>query len=137
MKAISLMLPLLLGLAACETIAGRPTEAQTIGLGETARFDGFRVTASRVVEDSRCATGVQCIQAGTVRLEVRAGGGVALLSLGVPVRMGSRWLSLTRACPYPVHGVPIRPADYRFTLLASLSDTPAPVHSEGCPPSGG
>ena len=130
------ILPLLVCLVACRTVAADSAQVRTIGLGETATFDGPRVRALQVAEDSRCPIGVQCIQAGTVRLEVDVAGDRAALSLGVPIAAGPRWLSLTRACPYPVHNTPIRPADYRFTLQLSASNAPPVVDSEGCGGSG-
>ena len=130
------ILPLLVCLAACQTVAAGSAQVRTIGLGETATFDELSVRALRVAEDSRCPIGVQCIQAGTVRLEVDVAGDRPALALGVPVAAGRHWLSLTRACPYPVHGTPIRPADYRFTLQLSASDAAPLVDSEGCRGSG-
>lgn len=126
------ILPLFACLAACQTVAADSAQVRTIGLGETATFDGLNVRALQVAEDSRCPIGVQCIQAGTVRLEVEVAGDRPALSLGAPIAAGRHWLSLTRACPYPVDGTPIRPADYRFTLQLSASDAPPLVDSEGC-----
>ena len=55
------------GNAAPEQAAG----ASLVRLGETVRLGGLSVRALRLVEDSRCPAGVQCIHAGTVRLAVR------------------------------------------------------------------
>lgn len=40
-------------------------------IGESVYVDGPKVTPLEVLEDSRCPTDVQCIQAGQVRLKVR------------------------------------------------------------------
>src|SRR5687768_3853772 len=71
----------------------------TVGLGGHARFAGLDVEPVRIEEDSRCPTGVQCIQAGTVRLlvriEHRSGDLETTLTLGKPVTLAAGgWLGL-------------------------------------------
>ncbi|HET9428423.1 MAG TPA: hypothetical protein VFO69_08715 [Allosphingosinicella sp.] len=129
----------LAGLSACLTPPeGEPT-VRHVRLMETARLGSLQVTPVAVAEDSRCPTGVQCIQAGTVRIQARivdGGGGTRdqTLSLGVPVDAGGGRLSLIRVCPHPVYRARIRPADYLFSLRWSTADdsiTPDPL---ACPP---
>jgi hypothetical protein len=80
------------------------------------------------VEDSRCPTGVQCIQAGTVRLAVRvedrSGTSEPTLTLGKPVALGGGWLALAAVCPYPHHPQRIASTTYRFTLAFRVEQPP-------------
>jgi hypothetical protein len=75
------------------------------------------VRPDRVVEDSRCPAGVQCIQAG--RLIVRAtvlGGGWSKqvdLTLGVPIMVADGMLTLIEATSRQQNG---KARPYRFTF---------------------
>src|SRR5687768_3465473 len=89
----------------------------TVALGKHARFFGLDVVPLRIEEDSRCPSGVQCIQAGTVRLlvrvEDRGGTSEPILTLGQPLPLaGSGWLALAAVCPYPRHPERIASASY-------------------------
>jgi hypothetical protein len=135
MRASRFPLVALIGsLIGCATA---PPEAETLlqdgnataPLGKPARFSGLDVVPIRIEEDSRCPTGVQCIQAGTVRLLVRVEGGGATseptLTLGKPVALaGGGWLALAAACPYPRHPGRIASASYRFTLALRVEQPP-------------
>ena len=101
----------------------------SVGLGEQARFVGLDVVPLRVEEDSRCPTGVQCIQAGTVRLVVRLedrrGRREATLTLGKPIALAAGgWLGLAAVCPYPRHPERIARDAYRFTLAFRVQPPP-------------
>jgi hypothetical protein len=102
--------------AATGCVSTRPIEGP-VRLGQIAAVNGPRVRADRIVEDSRCPVGVQCIQAG--RLVVRAtvfGGGWSKqidLTLGRPVPVADGMLTLVTATPRRQQGGP--PA-YRFTF---------------------
>lgn len=104
-------------LAGCATSASpRPG---TAGLGQKAALGSLRVTPLRVEEDSRCPSGVTCIQAGTVRLLVRidrdGARRQAILRLAEPHRLGAGdWLVLCTASPHPSRPGPIAPSAYRF-----------------------
>ena len=130
----------LFAIAGCATSALGPETSVTreVSLNETARLAGLEVTPLSVTEDSRCPSGVQCIQAGTIRIAVRisggAGGRTLGLTLGVPIRLEGGWTSLIQACPYPVHGRPTRPDDYLFTLMLSTTDSPPLIDAVGCAP---
>ena len=108
---------------------GQPAASQTFtsGLGENHKIGRTIVTPVSVVEDSRCPMGVQCIQAGTVRVIARLTiGGVAsdvTVGLGKPAEASGRRLELLEVYPYPRHPNPISPSDYRFmmTLAAATS----------------
>ncbi len=130
----------LFGLSSCATSALPVQESvvREVRLNETARLGALQVTPVAIVEDSRCPTGVQCIQAGTMRIEARvvAPGSIrsAVLALGVPERAGSGWVSLVQACPLPVVGSPVRPGDYRFSLLLTTAQMPTLIDAPGCRP---
>jgi hypothetical protein len=89
-----------------------------MALGQRARIGGVVVTPLRIEEDSRCPTGVQCIQAGTVRVAVRiAEAGAAreaVASLGHSLSLAAGRLTLCAVTPYPAHPGRIRPDAYRF-----------------------
>lgn len=89
------------------------------GLGQAYQIEDWVVTPLALVEDSRCPSGVQCIQAGTVRLQVKVRSGrreeIVPVGLDSPVALGGAWLHLLDACPYPRSGQ-IRSGDYRFIL---------------------
>ena len=99
------------------------------GIGGHARLAGLDVAPVRIEEDSRCPTGVQCIQAGTVRLlvriEDRSGERESVLTLGKPVALeGGGWLALAAVCPYPRHPGRIAAGDYRFTFAFRVQPPP-------------
>ncbi len=101
-----------------------------LALGRHTSFAGREFVPVRIEEDSRCPTGVQCIQAGTVRLlvriEDRSGTRDVILTLGKPVALaGGVWLDLAAACPYPRHPVRIAPKSYLF-MLGFRTRTPPP-----------
>ena len=98
-----------------------------LSVGETSRVPDTQasVTFVRVVEDSRCPKGVQCIWAGDATIEVRvtSGGGEPELvrlhlnaqSAGDVVAKGLH-LTLQRLDPYPEDGRAINDHDYRAAL---------------------
>jgi hypothetical protein len=112
------------------------TGASTAALGQRARIADVLVTPTRIVEDSRCPAGVQCIQAGTVRVSAfivdRRARQEAELALGRPLRLASgRWLTLAAVCPPPrPPSARSRPA-YRLTFTLGSSASGAPLRS-GC-----
>ena len=116
-----------------EAIPPREGLAAAVALGERAAFGGgVAVTPVRIVEDSRCPIGVQCVQAGTVRLAVRIEerGSVreAVLTLEQPVRLGGGgFLTLAAVCPYPRHPGAIRPESYRFHFALGATAPPPPL----------
>jgi hypothetical protein len=125
-------------LNACATTAptSQSSKLDQVGLGQSARLAALEVTPGNVVEDSRCPTGVQCIQAGTVRIAAlirdRAGYRSAVLVLGTPLQLDGGWASLIQVCPYPRYGSRIAPASYRFTIFLATEETPL-VDAPGCP----
>jgi hypothetical protein len=94
-----------------------------VRLGQLAAVNGPRVRPNRVVEDSRCPLGVQCIQAG--RLIVRAtvlGAGWSKqvdLTLGVPVMVADGMLTLVDATSRQQNGGP-HPSRFTFNFQGGL-----------------
>jgi hypothetical protein len=111
-------------------------ERDGVPLGSAIRAGPLRIVPQRIEEDSRCPASVRCIQAGTVRLLVRVTGAraseTAILRLGAPAPVAGRWLTLTRACPYPEVPGGIPPARYRFAIAVSPSAAPAPAPAGPC-----
>jgi hypothetical protein len=109
---------------------GPETGLATVALDQRGEIGGVAVTPLRIEEDSRCPSGVQCIQAGTVRVAVRIeqGGGQreAVLTLAEPLRLADgRELTLAAVCPYPRHPGRIGAASYRFTFAFDRDGTSA------------
>jgi hypothetical protein len=78
------------------------------------------ISVAKVIEDSRCPSDVQCIQAGTVRLllntDTAAGTSTIEMVLGETRTAGDFTFSLDDVKPYPVSTKKISPADYKFTF---------------------
>ncbi len=119
--ALLLLAPL--ALAACVTTAppdrGGPPVATT-RIGEPVRVNGLRVVPLAVLEDSRCPVDVQCIQAGTVRIDARirreGNSEVRQMELRKPIQVFGRELVLSEVRPEPHSDRTIAPGDYRFTF---------------------
>jgi hypothetical protein len=112
-----------IGLSGCALIpaaGGAAPSSFTARIGQTVRSGGVAVTPLSVIEDSRCPLGVQCIQAGTVRLSTRISRGgqesEVVVGLRKPAAIGSMWLHLDEAFPYPRQPGPIAPGNYSFSF---------------------
>lgn len=87
-------------------------------IGEPIALEGASILIERVLEDSRCPRGVDCVRAGAVRVlatltdaeEISTG----TLELGVPVLLGGYDILLESVSPDPVPGFPI--GSYRFSV---------------------
>jgi hypothetical protein len=98
--AVSLpIIPLLVGCASTRPVEG------PVRLGQMAAVNGTRVRADRVIEDSRCPTDAQCVQAGRLIVQVTVfGGGWSRqfdLQPGMPVHVADGNLTLVEATPLP------------------------------------
>ncbi|MDB5259448.1 MAG: hypothetical protein JWO73_656 [Candidatus Taylorbacteria bacterium] len=95
-----------------------PFGKATLALQERAALEGISIRPVSIVEESRCATGVQCIQAGTVRikLEIVSGMGTSteIIGLGKSVIVDGKTVAFTDAAPYPAAGKRIPDEAYRF-----------------------
>ena len=106
----------------------------TLGIGQTAYFEDPHIRPLRVVEDSRCPLDVQCIQAGTVRVEVQVVSGMgtstSVIELGDTLTTEAEEITLTTVTPSPRSDITISDEQYRFTFdvqkrMAAVP-TPAP-----------
>ena len=105
----------------------RYDEPFTLAFGHRARVEhrDTRVRFAAVLEDSRCPTAVQCIQAGRarVRLEVTQGRRPVSIELSTDPEASMRsaggvtW-ELQDVAPYPAAGRERRDRDYVLTLVA-------------------
>ncbi|MEJ0054045.1 MAG: hypothetical protein WDN10_05005 [bacterium] len=95
----------------------------TISLGQVARFADLYISPLSIEEDSRCPKGVQCIQAGTVRVQLEIGSGLGkstqVTKLGDSVTTEAETITFVAANPEPVAGITVAPADYRFTFTVT------------------
>jgi len=115
-----------LGLAACATLASPPPlptapegSSGWLALGETADM-GPKITPVSVLEDSRCATGHQCVWAGRVvvltKISLADGTRESAVSFetGKPVPVADGTVTLVAVIPEKTADATIAPADYRF-----------------------
>ena len=115
----------LLALSACAAIpAPEAAEGAPVPIGQTVRVGEVRITPVQLLEDSRCPRAVNCIQAGTVRVQALveapgAASGLRPLTLQRPTVAGDVCLVLAEVTPEAEAGVATPPADYRFTFSAA------------------
>ncbi len=98
-----------------------------VRLNERLVYPDGSIKILSVDEDSRCATGVQCIWAGTVKtsLEYSENGIIkkGTLELNKSITRGSEKITLVSVSPSPTVGKKISDSDYVFTIdvVKSLS----------------
>jgi hypothetical protein len=94
----------------------------TIGFGGQAMLNSIRIRPLALVEDSRCAIGVQCVWAGRLVLAVeivQRGGSEELrmnMTLGQPLALESGRLTLVAAHPPKLAGAQPSPPASQFTF---------------------
>lgn len=116
-------------------VAGSPGPTSiTARIGQEVHILDVRITPLKVLEDSRCPIDVQCIQAGTVRLQAKLVSGLGTaqqeFKLGQVVTTEAEEVMLTDVQPAPKAGVKIADADYVFTFtVAKRTNTIAPLKS--------
>jgi len=135
--AAALLAAAVAGCASAEQPAALPSSASSgptfLKLRQRGAIGGFAVIPLRVEEDSRCPTGVQCIQAGTVRLSARIEGRIRVLTWSQPSSIGpGAWLTLCDVIPYPARPGRISAADYRFGFVLRRGIAP-PARATACP----
>lgn len=93
----------------------------TFVLGERKQVGAIFITIREIVEDSRCATDVVCIQAGTVRVRADIDGGTNSenieLALGKPTTAKAHTVTLTQVEPTSKTSESISSDTYRFSIL--------------------
>lgn len=112
--------------AACpeqtDPVAPAPGTKVTVSakLGESVTALGETITPVKVLEDSRCPSDVQCIWAGTVRVDGTAQGGMGLgqltFELGKMNTTEVNSITLVDVKPYPKSTTTIADEDYVFTF---------------------
>jgi membrane-bound inhibitor of C-type lysozyme len=78
------------------------------------------VTVLELVEDSRCASDVECIQAGTVRVKARVSRNGktedAIFTLNEPKIISGTTVTLSKVSPERISGIALTFKDYKFTF---------------------
>lgn len=89
-----------------------------VGLGQEASFSGVSIKPLSLLEDSRCPINVNCIQAGTVRVQAEVGTDSSkyeqVFMLGEVVSIEGKNITLVQVEPYTQAGVELLAGDYRF-----------------------
>lgn len=116
------------------------------GIGQTVMALGVSITPKEVVEDSRCPTDVQCIQAGRVRVrtEIVSGLGTAnqVFLVGEPITTEAEAITLLEVRPATkTSTVTLKPSDYRFVFkiekrLISYANASSDMIRVSTPPPG-
>lgn len=104
--------------AAVPGIAWSHVIERVVALGQSAEVDrGVRIEALRVIEDSRCPAGTNCVWAGRVVIAARVRDhghrSTVRLTLGQPLVVGHGRLTLDQVLPEK-GAKPIPARDYRF-----------------------
>ncbi len=111
------------------TLTTLPYGSATVKVGQQAVFLRNSVMITKVTEDSRCPEGVQCIQAGTVKIELQSvtelGTKTDILELGKELNLGSEKVTFTGITPMPKAGSVIASGDYVVTLTVVPDTTTA------------
>jgi len=109
--------------SAIEKLAGEIDDSTsiTLGIGASGFIHGVQITVNSVIQDSRCASDVQCIQAGSFTAEVILQSDtdkeVRTFTAGADaVRFDSYQIRLTKVAPVPVSTTPITLDEYRLTF---------------------
>jgi hypothetical protein len=93
----------------------------TLHLNETGESNGIKITPRAILEDSRCPSDVQCIQAGTVRITATLtsglGTGTQEFKLGQPITTEAETVVLQEVRPIKVSTIEVKPSDYVFVFL--------------------
>lgn len=129
--------------ATSTTTATKPTPVVTkipygkvnLKIGQTATFSGLSLKLLRVTEDSRCAQGVQCIWAGTLKVEVEIVSGMGkstqVIEVGKSITTEAEMISFVSAVPYPKAGTAILSTEYIATFDVTLRK-PSSVSQGAC-----
>jgi hypothetical protein len=105
-----------------EPINTRPElERVKARFGETVSALGVTITPHMIIEDSRCAVDVVCIQAGTVKIHAELtsglGTGFQIFELNQPITTETEEITLVEVEPEPFSQRKINEADYVFHFV--------------------
>lgn len=96
----------------------------TLALGQVAHFKNISIRPLKLIEDSRCPVDVQCIQAGTVRVQIEVVSGMgtstSIVTLNKTFITEAEAITLTSVTPGKVSTVHNAESDYRFTFSVQL-----------------
>lgn len=91
-------------------------------IGEKINIGGLTMMPTAVIQDSRCATDVVCIQAGTVTASVALGGVVSpttyIFTLGTQVTVEGWDIKLVNVQPAPLSTKKLARSDYTLSFTA-------------------
>jgi hypothetical protein len=97
-----------------------PQSQAQLRLSEKGTAGGLTILPITLMEDSRCPADVQCIQAGTIKVQVQIisamGPSVMVMELNKPVTTEAEEVTLTQVTPAPKAGVNVNKADYVFSF---------------------
>lgn len=118
------------------TATSTSPSTETDTLGHSQMVNGVTLTPLEVLEDSRCATDVQCVWAGrfTVRTNISkpSDNSTDVLELGKAYDNGSEIITLVNVSPANVSGKKLMPEDYHFTFLVTTKVGNGTSSSGGC-----
>lgn len=94
----------------------------TANVGQAISAFGITIKPSEIVEDSRCPSDVQCIQAGRLRIKVEMGSALGatsrILEVGQTEIYDDHKITFKRAAPDSKKSTfELKPSDYSFTFL--------------------
>lgn len=127
-----------------KTIPTLPYGNVVLRPGQTATFKENSLQLISVTEDSRCAEGVTCIWAGTLKAKIIlvSGMGTSTQVLELGKIFSTEWetITLLSAVPHPKAGSRILPNDYRLTFevkkrapeVKPVPPPPLPVKPAAC-----
>lgn len=105
------------------TVNYTPYGKVVLKVGETVNFKDNLITLLRVLDESRCATGVTCIWAGTVRVEIRSVTGMGTstekIELGKFLTTEGEKIEVVSVTPYPTKDKIISQNMYQVTFEVS------------------
>lgn len=97
-------------------------------MGQLAKFKDISILPIGIAEDSRCPIDVQCIQAGTVRVEIEIVSGMgtstSVVTLGKVFTTEAEQITLTAVAPNKNSTTEITMGDYRLTFNIVPQATP-------------
>lgn len=118
-----------------DVVTKLPYGKTSLKVGDTAVFEAVSVKLLRVTEDSRCSEGVQCIWAGTLKIELEIASGLGkstqVLELGKTATTEAEKITFVSVAPYPKSGTAILSSDYVITLDVSLRN-PSTLSQGAC-----
>ena len=108
----------------CEIISATTTIATTTAkINQKIIVSGVMITPIKVIQDNRCPQGVECIMAGTVKLEAQNNSAPTSLTLEVPILINGKKITLIKVLPIKTLAA-ISPTDYIFEFsVANATST--------------